>query len=130
MTQSYYEDWQEALETLKEDGMAVTIFTDATTGYDDLGNDLSTDAQSFGGYGITTGYSAYYQANGIVKAGDVQLIFTSESLSDEYKAFIESIEKGAAQAFATVDGVKWRIVALSPVKPTTSQILVKFQLRR
>jgi hypothetical protein len=131
MAESYYSDYLGALATLKEDGQPVAIFTESESGgYDDLGNDLSIIGESFNGYGITTGYSAYYIANDMAKAGDVKLIFTPSTMSDEYLAFFELVEKGTAKAFATIDGVKWRLVSVSQVKPTSTQIIVKAQLRR
>lgn len=130
MSESYYSDYVDALATLKEDGMAITLFTEAETTLDDLGNEIAVSAESFDGYGITTGYSSYYIANDFAKAGDVKLIYAPNSLSDEYLAFYESMRKGDAKVFALIDGVKWRVVAQSEVKPTTSQIIVKAQLRR
>lgn len=133
MAQSYEEDYADALETLREDGYPVTLIKKGEPGggYDDLGNPLpSTPDEEYSGHGITVGYSAFYIANDIAKAGDVRLLFVSNSLSPEYLAFYEGLEKGGEQCFANVNGTEWRIVKSEQVKPTTTQIIAKIQLRR
>lgn len=134
MAESYQADYEDALATLQEDGFAVTLIKKGSGGdtYDDFGNLIPATADvEFEGYGITKSYSAYYLANAITKAGDCQLIFCPSDMSQDYIDLYQSLEGGSEDSvYAVVDGVEWRVIAASQVKPTSVQVLGYFQLRK
>lgn len=135
MAESYFEDYQDALATLQEDGFAVTLIKKGSGGtdeYDDDGNLIpaSPDVE-FAGFGITTQFSAYYIANGIAKKGDCQLLFCPSNMTAEYIALYNSLEGDSGdQVYALVDGVEWRVNSGSQVKPTSTQVLAKLHLTK
>jgi hypothetical protein len=135
MAESYFEDYQDALSTLQEDGFAVTLIKKGSGGTDEYDNDgnpiPATQDVEFSGYGITTQFSAYYIANGIAKKGDCQLLFCPSEMTAEYIALYRSLEGGSGdQVYALVDGVEWRVNSGSQVKPTSTQVLAKLHLTK
>lgn len=133
MTQTYLEDYQDALATLKEDGFAVTLFKKglAGGGYDENGDLQSSEPDAnYAGYGITASFSSWHLKEGIAQAGDTKLIFAPESMSDEYIAFYNQLRNGGDRMYALVDGEQWRVVMGEEVKPTSTQIIAKLHLRR
>lgn len=133
MTQSYEQDYQDALATLKEDGFAVSLIKKGLPGggYDDRGNPQpSTPDVIYSGYGITTSFSSWHQKEGIAQAGDVKLIFAPEKMSAEYIEFYAELRNGGDRMYALVNGEQWRVVMSEEVKPTSTQIIAKLHLRR
>jgi hypothetical protein len=126
--QTYEEDYLETIEDLKEDGMSISLLEKGSQATDDYGMPVTLPDQSFKGYGLTKGFSAYYISNNFAKQSDTQLIFAAESQPAEYLDFIERVRKGTLQAYAVVNGKEWKILKAMEVKPTTVQIVVTFHL--
>lgn len=133
MTQTYFEDYQGARETLKEDGFAVKLIKKglAGGGYDENGDIQAAEPDvNYNGYGITTGFNSWHLKEGIAQTGDVKLIFAPEVMSDEYITFYNQLRNGGDRMYAEVDGELWRVVMGEEVKPTSTQIIAKLHLRR
>lgn len=133
MTKTYFEDYQDALATLKEDGFAVTLIKKGLSGggYDENGDIQPSEPDvNYPGYGITTSFSSWHLKEGIAQAGDTKLIFAPESMGDEYIAFYNQLRNGGDRMHALVDGEQWRVVMGEEVKPTSTQIVAKLHLRR
>lgn len=136
MAETYFEDYEDALETLSEDGFAVNLIKKGTTGdpweVDENGDPVgSTPDEIFPGFGITTRFSAYYRANGISRAGDAMLIFAPSEMSQDYIDFYATLSgDGSDKAFAEIDGEEWRVIGGEEVKPTSTQVIAKFHLRK
>lgn len=135
MAQTYDQERIEALATMQEDGFEVTLIKKGTGGSGELdgwGNPIpSTPDDEFVGFGIVTGFSAYYVAQGIAKAGDAKLIFCPLEYNQDYIDLCQTISGSSdAQIFAMVDGEQWRVIAMDEVKPTSVQVLAKFHLRK
>lgn len=131
--QTYFEDYQDARETLKEDGFAVTLIKKGLQGGlpDERGKiQPSTPDVEYPGYGITTGFNSWHLKEGIAQAGDVKLIFAPEVMSDEYITFYNQLRNGGDRMYAEVNGELWRVVSGEEVKPTSTQIIAKLHLRR
>lgn len=131
--QTYFEDYKEALATLKEDGFAVTLVKKGLPGggYDENGDIQAAEPDiDYNGYGVTTGFSSWHLKEGIAQAGDVRLIFAPEQMSDEYIAFYNQLRNGGDRMYAEVGGELWRVVMGEEVKPTSTQIIAKLHLRR
>lgn len=133
MTKTYFEDYQEALATLKEDGFAVSLIKKGLPGggYDENGDIQPAEPDiDFAGFGITTGFSSWHLKEGIAQAGDVRLIFAPEAMSAEYITFYNELRNGGDRMYAQVNGELWRVVMGEEIKPTTMQIIAKLHLRR
>ena len=133
MTQTYFEDYQDARETLKEDGFAVKLIKKGLLGggYDENGDiQLAEPDVNHPGYGITTSFSSWHLKEGIAQEGDVRLIFAPEVMSDEYITFYNQLRNGGDRMYAEVNSELWRVVMGEEVKPTSTQIIAKLHLRR
>lgn len=132
--QTYLEDYQDALTTLKEDGFAVTLIKKGIAGngeLDDMGNPLPSEPDvNFDGFGITTNFSSWHMKEGIAQAGDVKLLFVPSEMKQEYIDFYAELRNGGDRMYALVDGEEWRVVMGEEVKPTSTQIVAKLHLRR
>lgn len=135
MTQTYEQDYLDALEAMKEDGTEVTLIKKGQSAdpweVDENGDPvIDTPDQFFTGYGIATNFNSYAIGQGIAKTGDAKLIFVANELSEDYLALYDSLSGSSDdEVFAVIGGYQWRVIGGSEVKPTETQILAKMHLR-
>ncbi len=129
--ESYFDEWREALQDIKADGMPVKLTLKGEDERDQHGRPIGVgEDKIFLGHGLTVNFSAYHMANNLARSGDVRLIFVSETQSADYLAFVEKLNAGNAQVKAEFAGQSWQVLSNRDKKPTTTQIVMELHLRR